>query len=117
MRTPRRRGGAAWRSGPERRVSRPTMKAAAGRIRAVARPRARTSSGVSSALATPLTPSVPNRACTMAVELPLRVLGCLAGLLQAVLLAFLLPGISGEEAGLLQGGTKLRIEGAEGPGD
>ena len=35
---------------------------------------------------------------------PLAVLRCLAGLLQAVLLALLDPGVAGEEAGLLQAG-------------
>ena len=55
---------AAWNRGPERRVSRPTTKVGAGRIRAVARPRARASSAVSSSLATPRTPSVPKRAGT-----------------------------------------------------
>ena len=53
---------AAWSRGPERRVSRPTTKVGAGRIRAVARPRASASSAVSSSFATPRTPSVPKRA-------------------------------------------------------
>ena len=52
---------AAWRSGPERRVSRPTTNVGAGRTRAAARPRASASSGVSSSFATPRTPSVPKR--------------------------------------------------------
>ena len=44
---------AAWSSGPERRVSRPTTKVGAGRMRAAARPRASASSAVSSSFATP----------------------------------------------------------------
>ena len=58
------------------------------------------SSGVRSALARPRTPSVPNSRPTAASAL--RVLGCLAGLLQAVLLALVGAGVAGEEAGLLQ---------------
>src|SRR5271168_1949261 len=81
----------------------------------MARPRARTTSGVSSTLATPRTPSVPNLA--LATRLPLGVLGSLAGLLQAVLLRFLLAGVPGQETRLLQRAAQLGIELAQGPGD
>ena len=60
------------------------------------------SSGVrSSPLASPRTPSVPNRRRTPNAS-ALAVLGRLAGLLEAVLLALDDPGVAGEEAGLLQ---------------
>ena len=82
---------AAWRSGPEIRVSRPIRKRSPARTRAAARPRATTTSGVRSALATPRTPSVPNRRDRRGpAPLALGVLGSLPGLLQAVLLALLL---------------------------
>src|SRR6478609_2672369 len=58
------------------------------------------SSGVRSALARPRTPSVPKSRGTSA----LGVLRRLPGLLQAVLLALLRPGVTGEESGLLEGG-------------
>src|SRR5829696_9604012 len=103
------------RSGPERRGSRPTTKRSPPSTRAAARPRASTSSGVSSSPTRPRTPSVPNRRVTRG--LPLGVLRRLAGLLQAVLLALLLPGVPGEEAGPLEGDAQLRVEGHEGPGD
>src|SRR5919198_2721078 len=47
----------------------------------------------------------------------LRVLRSLAGLLEAVLLALLDPGVPGEEAGLLQGGTVVRVAGDQRAGD
>src|ERR1035437_6778145 len=106
---------AAWSIGPERRVSRPTTKDVARSFRAVARPRARTSSGESSALATPRTPSVPNRA--RPIGLPLGILRCLAGLLQAVLLRFLLARVAGKEAGLLKRSPELGVHLDQRPGD
>src|SRR5271166_5373881 len=48
--------------------------------------------------------------------LPLGVLGRLPGLLQAVLLALLDPGVPGHEPGLLQGWAVLRIDEDERPG-
>src|SRR5271165_1552666 len=106
---------AACSMGPDLRVSRPIRKAVAVMVRAMARPRARTSSGVSSVLALPRTPSVPNQ--VRDTGLPLRVLGGLAGLLQAVLLGLLLPCVTGEEARLLEGAAQLGVELAQGPGD
>ena len=91
-RTPRRRPRGRRADGAGRRGAR------ARRAAAVARRRA--SAGVRSALASPRTPSVPNSRPTAASAL--RVLGRLAGLLQAVLLALLGPRVAGEEAGLLQ---------------
>src|SRR5215213_10231686 len=110
---------AASRRGPEMRVSRPTTTRSPPSTRAAARPRARESSGVSSVLATPRMPSVPNRSVIDARSAPLalRVLGRLAGLLQAVLLALLHPRVAGQEPGLLQVGAGLRIELHEGAGD
>src|ERR1700677_3070991 len=106
---------AACSMGPERRVSRPTRKVGAVMLRATARPRASTNSGVSSAVAMPRTPSVPHR--VLATGLPLGVLGSVAGLLQSVLLRFLLPGVTGQESGLLQCGPQLGVELAQRPGD
>src|SRR5437763_1094370 len=48
--------------------------------------------------------------------LPLGVLRRLAGLLQAVLLALLDPGVPGQEAGLLQRRAVLRVDQGERPG-
>src|SRR5207237_9040810 len=88
------------------------------RTRPAARPRARTSSGVSSELATPRTPSVPNRNVMGApVGSALRVLRCLAGLLQAVLLALLLPRVAGQKAGLLQRDPHVGVELDQATGD
>ena len=111
-RRPRRRGRrpapprAAGPSGACRDRSRPGRRRAPAPRRG---PSARASSGVSSALATPRTPSVPKRS---AMRGPggsaLRVLRRLAGLLEAVLLALLLAGVAGEEAGLLQRGRASR---------
>src|SRR4051812_27370315 len=47
----------------------------------------------------------------------LRVLPRLAGLLEAVLLGFLLAGVPREEAGLLELAPQLGVELDEGPGD
>src|SRR5438270_793483 len=95
---------------PLARGSRPTT--ATGRCprprsastRAAAPDKAIASSGVSSELANPRTPSVPKRRGMndAAAVLTLRVLGSLARLLQAVLLALFRPGIPGEETRLLQ---------------
>src|SRR5437870_766950 len=108
---------AASSIGPDRRVSRPIRKGLPfwPSTRAAARPRARTSSGVSSVLATPRRPSVPNR--SVMKGLALGVLRRLAGLLQAVLLALLLPRVAGQEAGLLQRGPHLGVELDQAPGD
>src|SRR5580658_3125700 len=109
---------AAWSSGPERRVSRPTTNVGAGSTRAAARPRASASSAVSSSLATPRTPSVPKRAGGIAVlGLPLGVLRRLAGLLQAVLLRLLLAGVAGEQAGPLERAPQLGVDGDQAAGD
>src|SRR4051794_19946241 len=120
---------AACRSGPDKRVSRPMrnrgrcppLRGPLGPLamtRAAARPRARTNSGVRSALATPRTPSVPNRRVTEdRRRLSLGVLGGLPGLLQAVLLAFLLASVTGEEAGTLQGGPQLLVQVDQAPGN
>src|SRR5579884_2697147 len=105
---------AASSIGPDRRVSRASTNGrSAPRTRAAARPRASASSGVSSTLARPRTPSVPKRRVTRppwGERLPLRVLRCLAGLLEPVLLALLLPGVAGEEPGLLHLGPQVGIE-------
>src|SRR6478609_8552836 len=118
---------AAARSGPDRRVSRPMRHSVPPMMRAAARPSARASSGVSSLLATPRTPSVPNLRL-MARRAPgepddpppvsaLRVLRSLAGLLEAVLLGLLGPGVPAEEPGLLQLATQLGVELDEAAGD
>src|SRR3954470_18765095 len=83
---------------------------------AAARATERASSGVRSALARPRTPSVPKRrpkSCGSA----LGVLRSLAGLLEPVLLALLDPGVTGEEAGLLESRTVLALDLDEGAGD
>src|SRR5581483_1504720 len=111
---------AASSIGPDRRVSRASTNGrSAPSTRAAARPSASASSGVSSTLARPRTPSVPKRSVTgrPARRLPLRVLRRLAGLLQAVLLAFLLPGVAGQQPRLLHRGPEVGIERHEGPGD
>src|SRR5690606_24161921 len=96
---------------------------------------------VRSWFATPRTPSVPNFSTGEGCQTPgggpdapeaapraastwlvrrrsaLRVLGRLAGLLEAVLLGLLLAGVAGEEAGLLEGGPQLGVELGEGPSD
>src|SRR5215218_2143709 len=115
-------------STPEVRGSRPTTTAgrpdpagpSARRTPTAARPRARASSGVRSALARPRTPSVPNSFPTGALPADpsaLAVLGSLAGLLEAVLLALDLAGVAGEEATLLQLRPQLDVEVDQGPGD
>src|SRR5262249_19684721 len=106
---------AASGSGAARRGARP---AADGRsvpsTRAAARPSAVTSSGVRSRLATPRMPSVPNRSVMRPRRCSaLRVLRRLAGLLQAVLAALLLPRVAHEQPGLLEGRTQLVVEGHE----
>src|SRR6516165_7025502 len=89
------------------------------RTRAAARPRASTSSGVSSALAIPLTPSVPNFRVTAArfEGSALGVLRGLAGLLQAVLLGFLLARVASQKPGPLEGEAQVRFELGERPRD
>src|SRR5258707_7715676 len=57
------------------------------------------------------------RAAQKVGGLPLCVLGCLAGALEAVLLAFLHPRVTGEEAGLTQREAMVRVELEERPGD
>ena len=75
------------------------------------------SSGVrSSPLARPRTPSVPNRR-RCAQRSALAVLGRLAGLLEAVLLALDDPRVAGEEAGLLQRRAVLGVGLDQRPGD
>src|SRR5581483_11770939 len=106
---------AAWSSGPDRRVSRPTTKAGVGSTRATARPSASASSAVSSSLATPRTPSVPKRAG--ATGSALGVLGRLAGLLEAVLLGLLLPCVTGEETRPLEHRAVLGVDLAEAAGN
>src|SRR5919206_566243 len=102
---------AASSIGPDRRVSRASTNGrSAPRTRAAARPSANASSGVSSTLARPRTPSVPKRSIRGA-RLALRVLRRLAGLLEAVLLAFLLPGVAGEQPRLLHLGSQVGVEG------
>src|SRR5688572_2294073 len=102
--------------GPDRRVSRPTTYGTSvPSTCATARPSAVTSSGVSSVLAMPRMPSVPNSRVT-GLRAPgrgsaLRVLGCLAGLLQPVLPALLLARVAHEEARLLERGAQLVVEG------
>ena len=107
---------AAWRRGPERRVSRPTRKAGAPSTRAAARPRASASSAVSSRWPHPGPRRCRSAAAAATADLPLGVLRRLAGLLQAVLLALLLAGVAGEEAGPLEGGPQLGVERRSGPG-
>src|SRR5207248_2753249 len=107
---------------------------------AAATPRFKARYAVSSSPATPRTPSVPNKRlrcpasaislrsllcwCALASSrpaprgrhLPLGVLRRLAGLLQAVLLALLDPGVPGQEAGLLQRRAVLRVHQGQRPG-
>src|SRR2546421_5675965 len=109
---------AASSIGPDRRVSRASTNGrSTPRTRAAARPSASASSGVSSTLAKPRTPSVPKRSVMAPGRLPLGVLRRFAGLLQAVLLAFLLPGVAGQQPGLLHLGPQVGVERHEGPGD
>src|SRR6266567_2880742 len=85
------------------------------------------SPAVRSRPATPRTPSVPNsrptdtppglRYCRADLTSALRVLRRLAGLLQAVLLALLDPGIPGQEAGSLEGLPVFRVDERQCPGD
>src|SRR5947208_1725516 len=113
---------------------RPRSTAAAATLRF------KTRYAVRSPPATPKTPSVPNKRlrcpasaislrsllcwCALASSrpaprgrhLPLGVLRRLAGLLQAVLLALLDPGVPGQEAGLLQRRAVLRIHQGQCPG-
>src|SRR5262249_12635033 len=95
--------------------SRPTKNPRGLTTLAAARPSARTSSGLSSVLATPLTPSVPN--LRLKRLLPLRVLRCLAGLLEPVLLALLLAGVPGQESGPLELAPPVGVELGQSPGD
>src|SRR3954468_19097959 len=57
------------------------------------------------------------RGARRALRSALRVLRGLAGLLEAVLLAFLDPRVTGEEAGLLQRRAVVRVVRDERPGD
>src|SRR6185369_17143686 len=88
---------------------------------AAARPSAVTSSGLSSRFASPRMPSVPNSSVMSRRRppgrLPLRVLGRLASLLQAVLAALLLARVTDEQAGLLEHGSQLVIERDQRAGD
>src|SRR5437867_9606000 len=107
---------AASSIGPDRRVSRARRKGdPVPNTRAAARPRASANSGVSSTLASPRTPSVPKRRVTPG--LPLGVLGRLPGLLQAVFLALLLPGVPREQPRLLHLGAQVGVERDQRPGD
>src|SRR5271169_6321017 len=106
---------AAWSRVSDRRVSRPRRKGDPGMSRAAARPSATASSGVKSAPATPRIPSVPNRGAIG--DLALRVLRGLAGFLQAVLLAFLLPRVASQHSRLLEAGTQLPVDLDEAAGD
>src|SRR5262245_49109616 len=92
--------------------------------RAAARPTPVTSSGVSSRLATPRMPSVPKRRLMTrwqgrdgARRSPLRVLRCLARLLQSVLAALLLTRVTREQARLLERRPHLLVERDECTGD
>src|SRR3954452_6548042 len=90
--------------------------------RAAARPRSRANDAVRSRLATPRTPSVPNFTATAGSTRPTsrsalgELLG-LAGLDETVLLALLLPCVTGEQAGLLQGGARLGLHFGERAGE
>src|SRR5262245_52914265 len=95
---------------PDARVSRPITNSRGPSTRATARPRASTKSSLRSASALPRTPSVPKRSTTRARELALRVLRCLARLLEAVLAALLLARVTFEQAGLLQDGSRVGVE-------
>src|SRR5258706_8445101 len=108
---------AACSSGPDARVSRPTMNGPSPRTRAAARPSISAISVVSSVRATPRMPSVPNDSVTGTPGLALGVLRSLAGLLQAVLLALLLAGVAGEEPGPLERDAQLAVELGQRTGD
>src|SRR6516225_7615951 len=113
---------AASRKSPEARESRPIT--ATGRLSpavagastgTAAMAKSIASRAVRSCPATPRTPSVP-KIRPMSVGpcasrwLALGVLRSLAGLLEAVLLPLLHPGVPGEEAGLLQRRAVLRVD-------
>ena len=71
-------------------------------------------------LARPRTPSVPKSRPTsiLCPRSALAVLGSLAGLLQAGLLALLDPRVAGEQAGLLErGAVGLVVDGVQAAGD
>src|SRR6476619_3347087 len=105
---------AASRNSPERRVSRPTTARsrcplktpASPRTCAAATERSRQSSAVTTEFASPRTPSVPKRRPISAGDptgrSALAVLGSLAGLLEAGLLALDDAGVTREQPGLLQ---------------
>src|SRR3954471_7106929 len=107
---------------PLARGSRPTtatgreVPSRAASTLAAARATESASSGVRSALARPRTPSVPKRRPTLRRS-ALGVLGGLAGLLQAVLLALGDARVTSQEAGLLQRRTVVRLDLDEGAGD
>src|SRR3954451_17880301 len=99
---------------PDSRVSRMTRTRgrAVPRSRSpwvAARARARASSAVRNSPATPRTPSVPNSLRATRARLPLAELRALARLLQAGLLAFLRPGVAGEEASALELAAQVGI--------
>ena len=110
---------AAWSSGPERRVSRPTTKVGAGRTRAVARPRASASSAVSSSFATPRTPSVPKRPGAISVPLAYRFEYC--GALRAFFRPYFFDSFSRasrvRRPERLSGAAELGVHLAEAAGD
>src|SRR6266566_6188635 len=133
---------AASRNSPDARGSRPTTAAgrrpasaaaanspAAPSTQAAADARSIARRAVRSRPATPRTPSVPNRrpiefapgepgaTLPTSAKSALRVLRRLTGLLQAVLLALLDPGIAGQEACLLQRRAVLRVDLRQRPGD
>src|SRR3954468_9296659 len=123
---------AASRNWPEMRVSRPTTATGrcpsesrkaptSPRTCAAATERASVSSAVSESFARPRTPSVPKRRPMRAARAlagsALAVLGRLAGLLQAGLLALDDAGVAGEQSGLLQRRpVGLHVDGVQGPG-
>src|SRR5262245_44049620 len=101
---------------PDCRVSRPTTNGRSVPMTVAAtRPSVVISSGVRSRSASPRMPSVPKR--MIGSGLTLRVLRRLAGLLEAVLAALLLPRVTREETRLLQLRAQLVVEADESPGD
>ena len=91
------------------RVRRGTVRAP--RRRAAARPSASASSAVQLGVGNAADPvGAEARRMARRRRSPLGVLRRLAGLLEAVLLALLLAGVAGEEAGPLEGGAQLGVE-------
>src|SRR3954470_21331266 len=123
---------ACSRNCPEMRVSRPTTASGrwpsnnrkaptSPRTCAAATERSSVSSAVSEAFASPRIPSVPKSrpmgAARAVAGSALAVLGRLAGLLQAGLLALDDAGVAGEQAGLLQRGpVGVEVDRVEGTG-